>query len=119
MRWAAAELHEQYATRFRDMGGPFLGYQRRKILHILAPGEVGGLESVVRSLASAQQAQGHLVAAAAVVDRESPEHPWVAAARAEGIPVYPCPIHPGRTTGSGRLSRGSAGPWARRSFILT
>jgi glycosyltransferase involved in cell wall biosynthesis len=94
MRWAAAELREQYATRFRDMGGPFLGYQRRKILHILAPGEVGGLESVVRSLASAQQAQGHLVAVAAVVDRESPEHPWVTAARAEGIPVYPCPIPP-------------------------
>ncbi len=94
MRWAAAELREQYATRFRDMGGPFLGYQRRKILHILAPAEVGGLESVVRSLASAQQAQGHLVAAAAVVDRESPEHPWVAAARADGIPVYPCPIPP-------------------------
>jgi len=94
MRWAAAELREQYATRFRDTGGPFLGYQRRKILHILAPGEVGGLESVVRSLASAQQAQGHLVAVAAVVDRESPEHPWITAARAEGIPVYPCPIPP-------------------------
>ena len=75
-------------------GRSFLGYQRRKILHILAPGEVGGLESVVRSLASAQQAQGHLVAVVAVVDREAPEHPWVAAARAEGIPVYPCPIPP-------------------------
>ena len=48
----------------------------------------------MRALASAQQAQGHLVAVAAVVDRESPEHPWITAARAEGIPVYPCPIPP-------------------------
>jgi glycosyltransferase involved in cell wall biosynthesis len=63
-------------------------------LHVLAPGEVGGLESVVRSLASAQQASGHAVAVAAIVDREAPEHPWVTAARADGIQVRPCPVPP-------------------------
>ncbi len=76
------------------MGDPVLGIQQRKILHILAPGEVGGLESVVRALASAQQASGHAVAVAAIVDREPPEHPWVVAARAEGIRVHVCPVPP-------------------------
>ena len=71
-----------------------LGIQQRKILHILAPGEVGGLESVVRALASGQQARGHAVAVAAIVDREAPEHPWIIAARAEGIPVHVCPVAP-------------------------
>lgn len=78
----------------RAYGRPFLGIQHRKILHILAPGEVGGLESVVRSLASGQLESGHTVAVAAVVDRPAPEHPWVAAARAQGIPVYVCPVPP-------------------------
>lgn len=76
------------------MGGPLLEIRQRKILHVLAPGEVGGLESVVRALASAQQASGHAVAVAAIVDREGPEHPWVTAARVEGVEVYPCPVPP-------------------------
>ena len=63
-------------------------------MHILAPGEVGGLESVVRSLAAGQQARGDQVAVVAVVDRLAPEHPWVAAAKADGIPVHVCPIPP-------------------------
>jgi glycosyltransferase involved in cell wall biosynthesis len=76
----------------RIHGRSSLGYARRKILHILAPGEVGGLESVVRSLATAQQAAGHDVAVAAVVDPATGEHPWVAAARADGLSVLECTI---------------------------
>ena len=76
----------------RIHGRASLGYQRRKILHVLAPGEVGGLESVVRSLAAAQAARGHVVAAAAVIEPGPTEHPWVAAARGVGIPVLECPI---------------------------
>lgn len=76
------------------MGGPLLEIRQRKILHVLAPGEVGGLESVVRTLASAQQASGHAVTVAAIVDREAPEHPWVTAARADGIQVCTCPVPP-------------------------
>ncbi len=72
----------------------FLADQRRKILHVLAPGEVGGLETVVRSLASAQQARGHDVAVAAIVEQATPAHPWVVRARAEGIPVHVCVIPP-------------------------
>jgi glycosyltransferase involved in cell wall biosynthesis len=76
------------------VGGRLLEIRQRKILHVLAPGEVGGLESVVRALASAQQASGHAVAVAAIVDREVPEHPWVTAARADGIQVCPCAVPP-------------------------
>src|SRR4029077_4680928 len=72
----------------------FLADQPRKILHVLAPGEVGGLETVVRSLASAQQARGHDVAVAAIVEQATPTHPWVVRARGEGIPVHVCVIPP-------------------------
>lgn len=41
------------------------------ILHVLAPAPVGGLESVVRSLAAGQRRRGHRVAVALIV--ESPE----------------------------------------------
>jgi glycosyltransferase involved in cell wall biosynthesis len=39
------------------------------ILHVLAPAPVGGLESVVRALASRQRLRGHRVVVALIVDR--------------------------------------------------
>lgn len=49
-----------------DAPPPAGGRPTRTILHVLAPGAIGGLESVVRSLASAQHAAGHRVHAALV-----------------------------------------------------
>ncbi|HEU4700380.1 MAG TPA: glycosyltransferase [Gemmatimonadales bacterium] len=62
------------------------------ILHILAPGPVGGLESVVRLLARGQAARGHAVAAALVLDAGTGEHPLEAPLRAAGVAVHPLPI---------------------------
>lgn len=56
-----------------------------RIVHLLAPAPFGGLESVVRALASGQQARGHDVTVVATVDPG--EHPFCAAARADGLCV--------------------------------
>jgi len=56
-----------------------------RIVHLLAPAPFGGLESVVRTLASGQQARGHDVTVVATVDPG--EHPFCAAARADGLSV--------------------------------
>jgi glycosyltransferase involved in cell wall biosynthesis len=64
------------------------------IMHVLAPGEVGGLESVVRSLASAQQRAGHRVLVACVLESASP-HPYVASLVEAGLDARVV-IAPGR-----------------------
>jgi len=46
------------------------GAGRTNVLHLIAPGEVGGAESVVRSLASHQRSLGARVRVAAVVESE-------------------------------------------------
>lgn len=60
------------AGRAADAGNPFAPRSanelaRTNVLHLIAPGEVGGAESVVRSLASRQRAFGARVKVAAVV----------------------------------------------------
>src|SRR5687768_1765851 len=50
---------------------------RLSILHLLAPCDAGGLESVVRSLAVGQRERGHVVRVAAVVGADCREHPFV------------------------------------------
>lgn len=55
------------------------------ILHVLAPAPFGGLESVVRLLATGHAARGHHVSIAAIVDDDS--HPFVLALREAGVPV--------------------------------
>lgn len=56
-----------------------------RIVHLLAPAAFGGLESVVRALASGQQARGHDVTVLATIDPG--EHPFCAAARRDGLLV--------------------------------
>ena len=51
------------------------------VLHILAPGAVGGLERVVRSLAAGHTALGHRVSVVVVLEPASSEHPFVHALR--------------------------------------
>ena len=56
-----------------------------RIVHLLAPAPFGGLESVVRALAAGQQARGHDVTVVTTIDPG--EHPFCAAARADGLSV--------------------------------
>ena len=58
---------------------------RMSVLHVLAPGEEGGLESVVRALAIGQRGRGHAVRVAAVVDAGCLEHPFVASLDEAGV----------------------------------
>ncbi len=60
-----------------------------KILHLVAPAEVGGLESVVRLLAKGQRGAGHDVSVAAVLSPGSYNHLFVDALNADGTPVVP------------------------------
>ena len=58
---------------------------RRTILQVVAPGEVGGLESVVLALAAGQTRRGHKVIVAAVYEPRDGEHPFVTALTAAGV----------------------------------
>jgi glycosyltransferase involved in cell wall biosynthesis len=65
------------------------------IIHLVAPGAVGGLESVVRALANGQRRRGHRVRVAAVLGAPGTPNPWLDQLTADGIEVIP--IHmPGR-----------------------
>ena len=55
------------------------------ILHVTAPGPVGGLESVVRATATGLHRRGHRVGVIAVVEPGQPDHPFVASLRREGV----------------------------------
>jgi glycosyltransferase involved in cell wall biosynthesis len=56
---------------------------------VLASGDFGGLESVVRALAGGLLRRGHEVRVAAVLDLEPTPHPFESAMAREGIPVEP------------------------------
>jgi glycosyltransferase involved in cell wall biosynthesis len=64
------------------------------ILHALAPGRVGGLESVVRLLASGQARRGHPVAAALVLDPGGEDHPLIIPLSDAGVLVEPVVVPP-------------------------
>ncbi|MFL5500036.1 MAG: glycosyltransferase [Gemmatimonadaceae bacterium] len=59
--------------------------RRRTILQIVAPGEVGGLESVVLALSSGEMRRGHAVVVAVVAEPRDGPHPFVAALRKAGV----------------------------------
>ncbi len=56
------------------------------VLHLLAPADFGGLESVVLTLARGQMASGHRVMVATFIAPGRSDHPFVAALQAAGIP---------------------------------
>jgi glycosyltransferase involved in cell wall biosynthesis len=60
---------------------------RLSILHVLAPGEAGGLESVVLSLAAGLAARGHDVGVVSVIEQESPEPSLHSLLSARGVNV--------------------------------
>ena len=56
------------------------------VMHVLAPGAVGGLETVVRLLANAQRRAGYDVCVVTIVDDHAP-HPYVELLRKDRIDV--------------------------------
>jgi glycosyltransferase involved in cell wall biosynthesis len=67
------------------------GVRTLRILHVLAPAEVGGLERVVLSLAAGLRADGHDIHVAAVLGRPA-EHSIFAPLRRAGVVVHPLTI---------------------------
>lgn len=61
------------------------GRPKRTILQIVAPGEIGGLESVVLALAAGQSRRGHRVTVAVVSEPREGEHPFAAALITSGV----------------------------------
>ena len=74
-------LHAPAAAARVGSGGDGL-----RVLHLLAPGDAGGLESVVTLLASRQRAAGTDARVAAVLSGDGGER-FVAALEARGVPV--------------------------------
>jgi glycosyltransferase involved in cell wall biosynthesis len=58
------------------------------VLHVVAPGEVGGLERVVQSLAQGQAQAGDDVHVAAVLDQANADHPLLGALAAAGVGTH-------------------------------
>ncbi len=64
------------------------------IVHVLAPGPVGGLERVVRTLATAQRHGGHDARVLAVLDAGVDDTPFLIGLRREAVPVLPVILPP-------------------------
>jgi glycosyltransferase involved in cell wall biosynthesis len=62
------------------------------VVHVLAPGTVGGLERVVHGLAVGHRLRGHDVHVAAVVDSRGGDHPFLTPLEAHGVTVHCCEI---------------------------
>lgn len=58
------------------------------IVHIVAPGEVGGTESVIRGLAIGHHRQGHQVHVIGVVEPEPKNHPYLRSLSDAGVRVH-------------------------------
>ena len=65
---------------------------RWRVLHVLAPARVGGLERVVSGLAAGHRGQGHEVHVAALVDPGTTGHPFSAQIQSLGVPVTELPV---------------------------
>jgi glycosyltransferase involved in cell wall biosynthesis len=65
------------------------------VLHVVAPGPIGGLERVVQLLTHQQARAGEEVHVAAVLDRATPDNPLLADLEAGGVTVHPI-VLPGR-----------------------
>lgn len=76
--------------------GAATGGDSLSILHLVAPAPVGGIESVIRTLAAGQQRAGHAVRVAAILGApDEAAHPWLEQLAADGIETVAL-HHPGR-----------------------
>jgi glycosyltransferase involved in cell wall biosynthesis len=89
-RMDAAQRHIVSA---HDTGGRDKPWMR--VLHVVAPSDVGGLERVVQLLALGQARTGTEVHVAAMLDAAHAAHPLVAALTAGGVTTHPI-VLPGR-----------------------
>ena len=64
------------------------------IVHVLAPGPVGGLERVVQSLSAELRQAGHDARVAAVLDEGSPPTPFLSGLERAGVPIHPIALPP-------------------------
>src|SRR5687768_9945407 len=64
------------------------------ILHVVAPGPVGGLERVVATLVTGQRDAGHDARVLAVVDAGAGDLPFLGALRQAAVPVTPVSLPP-------------------------
>jgi glycosyltransferase involved in cell wall biosynthesis len=62
------------------------------ILHVTAPGAVGGLERVVQTLTAGLRRAGHDARVAAVLDAGTGATPFLAGLEAAAVPVVPIPL---------------------------
>jgi glycosyltransferase involved in cell wall biosynthesis len=63
--------------------------ERLSVVHVLAPGEFGGLESVVRLMTAGQRRRGHEVLVAPILPRRTLRPAWLATLADSGVPVEP------------------------------
>ena len=78
-------------TQPRQQGGMFASSSTRSrtgVLHVIAPGDVGGAESVVRVLATAQRSLGARVEVAAIVQSKDAAGGFLAALRDASIETH-------------------------------
>jgi glycosyltransferase involved in cell wall biosynthesis len=67
---------------------------RPRILHVVAPAEVGGLERVVHALAVGTLRLGHPVGVVVVLDRGAGNHPFVEKLHRDGVECFPIRLAP-------------------------
>lgn len=63
------------------------------IVHVVAPGLVGGLERVVQGLACGQHAQGHRVAVISLIEPRDGSHPFPVPLQEKGVTVFELRSH--------------------------
>jgi glycosyltransferase involved in cell wall biosynthesis len=68
--------------------------ERLRILHVVAPGECGGLEKVVQVLTAGHRDEGHDVQVVSITDESPDQHPFNAALRQRGVQVIPITLPP-------------------------
>jgi glycosyltransferase involved in cell wall biosynthesis len=88
------------------------------VLHVAAPGQIGGLERVVQLLTHEQARAGDEVHVAAVLDRAAPDNPLLADLAAGGVTVHPI-VLPGRAYWRERAAIRALGRSLRPAVVHT
>jgi len=64
------------------------------VVHVIAPGDVGGAERVVHALATGQHRAGHRVRVVAVLANGADRHPFLARLEQASVETIPLPVPP-------------------------
>jgi len=104
----ARELNGSAESCGGDALGPARGVRRPSltILHIVAPGPVGGLERVVHALAVGHRTLNHDVHVAVVLDPGNEDHPFLGMLDEAGVGAHPI-VTPARAYGHERRALGA------------